>query len=668
MLEVDSILQGRYRIVRKLGQGGMGAVYEAIDQRFGSTVALKETLVSGDALRKAFEREARLLNTLRHGALPVVIDYFTEGAGVFLVMQYIPGDDLMGMLEENGGPFAPDLALRWTDQLLDVLDYLHSHEPPIVHRDIKPQNLKLTRRGEVILLDFGLAKGSAGVAFGSESGSIAGYTPAYAPFEQIQGAGTDARSDLYSLAATAYHLLTGSAPTDALTRTGAILNSQPDPLRLANELNPKVPLAVSTLLHQAMAINREQRPSSAAEMRQMLHEVTDRPSEKYMDTVASGRGRETVANPRSSAAALAAATTSAPTMLSAPTVKAATTQPVEQKAGSSKKWLIVGALVVLAGIAVGAFLFASSGKTTAPAPAATTTPAPTAPATTATPAASPLKSFAFDVVTLAADGKLANRVSKQAQYLSEDLGGAVSLDMVLIPAATFLMGSPGSEPARFGEEGPQRNVEMRSYYMGKYEVTQAQWRTVASLPKVNRDLNPSPSGFDGVARPVENVSWDEAVEFCARLSKKTGRTYRLPTEAEWEYTCRAGTTTPYHFGDTISPEFANYDGRTSYAGGAKGVFRKETAPVGSLGAANAFGIYDMHGSVWEWCLDPWHKDYNGAPLDGSVWQSGGDTSKRVIRGGAWNREANHCRSAYRLKESPGKKFDVIGFRVVAESK
>src|SRR5688572_27854029 len=165
----------------------MGAVYLATDQRFGSSVALKETLVAGEPLRRAFEREARLLNTLQHAALPHVIDYFFEGEGQFLVMQFIPGEDLGHMLRRSGGPFSIDDVLKWADQLLDLLDYLHTHEPAIVHRDIKPENLKLTQRGNVILLDFGLAKGLAEGAPGTTqaTGSILGYTPHYASLEQI---------------------------------------------------------------------------------------------------------------------------------------------------------------------------------------------------------------------------------------------------------------------------------------------------------------------------------------------------------------------------------------------------------------------------------------------------------------------------------------------------
>lgn len=275
MLTPDTVLQGRYRIVRQLGQGGMGAVYEAIDQRLDTTVALKETLFADERLRKQFEREARLLARLHHPALPRVSDHFSEGDGQFLVMQFIPGDDLSEMMTRKRGPFPVDQVLTWADQLLDALDYLHTQDPQIVHRDIKPQNLKLTSRGQIILLDFGLAKGQAGeMSRVTTSASIFGYTPNYAPLEQIQGLGTDSRSDLYSLGATLYHLMTGVKPPDALTRAAALVNTQPDPLARASEANSAIAPEVDHLLSRSMAQNREQRYANAAEMRRDLHGST----------------------------------------------------------------------------------------------------------------------------------------------------------------------------------------------------------------------------------------------------------------------------------------------------------------------------------------------------------------------------------------------------------
>jgi serine/threonine protein kinase len=271
MLTPETILQNRYRVVRQLGQGGMGAVYEAVDERLDSTVALKETFFADERLRKQFEREARLLARLHHPALPRVSDHFSEADGQFLVMHFIAGDDLGEMSAKRGGPFPPEEVLTWLDQLLDALDYLHTQDPQIIHRDIKPQNLKLTPRGQIILLDFGLAKGQAGeISRVTTSGSIFGYTPNYAPLEQIQGLGTDARSDLYALAATMYHMMTGVKPPDALTRAAAIVNGQPDPLKPAHEINSSVPPQSALVLQAALAQNRDQRYASAAEMRNAL--------------------------------------------------------------------------------------------------------------------------------------------------------------------------------------------------------------------------------------------------------------------------------------------------------------------------------------------------------------------------------------------------------------
>lgn len=274
MLTPETVLQGRYRIVRQLGQGGMGAVYEAIDQRLDTTVALKETFFNDERLRKQFEREARLLARLHHPALPRVSDHFSEADGQFLVMQFIPGDDLSEMMTRKRGPFPVNQVLTWADQLLDALDYLHTQDPQIVHRDIKPQNLKLTTRGQIILLDFGLAKGQAGeISRVTTAASIFGYTPNYAPLEQIQGLGTDPRSDLYALAATLYHLMTGVKPPDALTRAAALVNNQPDPLSKASEAHAAISPDVDDVLAEAMAQNREQRYATAADMRRALHEA-----------------------------------------------------------------------------------------------------------------------------------------------------------------------------------------------------------------------------------------------------------------------------------------------------------------------------------------------------------------------------------------------------------
>src|SRR5918912_2326756 len=273
MIAPGTVLQNRYAVERQIGQGGMGAVYVATDQRFGSTVALKETFFDDPSLSKAFEREARLLNHLRHPALPKVSDHFTEGTEQFLVMEFIQGSDLGELLKARGGAFPVADVLRWADELLDVLEYLHGQKPPVVHRDIKPQNIKRTACGKIILLDFGLAKGTPAQTHATATGSVLGYSPMYAPLEQVQGTGTDPCSDIYSLGATLYHLLTGAAPVDALTRASAVINNQPDPLRPAHVANPQVPIAVGKVIQRAMAQKSALRPKTAAEMRAMLRQA-----------------------------------------------------------------------------------------------------------------------------------------------------------------------------------------------------------------------------------------------------------------------------------------------------------------------------------------------------------------------------------------------------------
>jgi len=278
MLTNDTVLQGRYRIVRQLGQGGMGAVYEAIDERLDTTVALKETLFTDEKLRKQFEREARLLARMHHPALPRVSDHFNEAEGQFLVMQYIAGEDLSAMLTQRNSPFPQQEVLRWADQLCDALDYLHTQDPQIIHRDIKPQNLKLTARGQIVLLDFGLAKGAAGqMSVVTTSASIFGYTPNYAPLEQVQGLGTDPRSDIYALVATLFHLITNVKPPDALSRASAIVNGLPDPLPLANHVTAQVSVAVAAVLNQGMSQKRDDRFASASELREAFRMAAAQP-------------------------------------------------------------------------------------------------------------------------------------------------------------------------------------------------------------------------------------------------------------------------------------------------------------------------------------------------------------------------------------------------------
>jgi serine/threonine protein kinase len=272
ILPPKTLIQGRYRVARLIGRGGMGAVYEATDIRLKISVALKQTLVGGTQFRRAFQREALLLARLRHPALPVVTDYFTDDDAQFLVMQFLPGPDMASLLAKRDAPFDLPTALGWADQLLGVLEYLHGQEPPVIHRDIKPQNLKLASDGAIILLDFGLAKGSAAQSQVASS-SILGFTPHYAPLEQIRSSGTGPRSDLYALAATLYHLLAGVPPISAIERADAAVNDQPDPLIPLHKANIHVPATISEVFAQTLALRTDVRPASAAAMRAALQEA-----------------------------------------------------------------------------------------------------------------------------------------------------------------------------------------------------------------------------------------------------------------------------------------------------------------------------------------------------------------------------------------------------------
>jgi formylglycine-generating enzyme required for sulfatase activity len=264
----------------------------------------------------------------------------------------------------------------------------------------------------------------------------------------------------------------------------------------------------------------------------------------------------------------------------------------------------------------------------------------------------------FEVVTVNDTGEIANRETAQAQQFTEDLGNGVLLEMVAIPPGKFTMGSSEDEAERRDAEGPRRRVTVPAFFIGKYAVTQAQYQAITGQ-------NPSAFKENGANRPVEQVNCGEAIAFCEALSQQTGHTYRLPSEAEWEYTCRAGTETPFAFGVTITPDLANYNGNRVYGQGPEGTALEQTTEVGQF-PPNRFGLYDLHGNVWEWCQDTWHDNYEGAPVDSSAWMEG-DHQTRVVRGGAWSSLPWDCRSACRYLQLLGERYDFLGFRVVCSA-
>ncbi|BCL37549.1 bifunctional serine/threonine-protein kinase/formylglycine-generating enzyme family protein [Nostoc sp. MS1] len=266
-----------------------------------------------------------------------------------------------------------------------------------------------------------------------------------------------------------------------------------------------------------------------------------------------------------------------------------------------------------------------------------------------------LQTFQFETVTIDARGNITNRRNQEAKYFVQDLGNGVTLEMVKIPGGTFTMGSPEGEAGRGTNESPQHRVTVPGFFIGKYAVTQAQYQAI---------MGTNPAYFKGEKRPVETVSWDDAVKFCKRLSQKAKKTYSLPSEAEWEYACRAGTSTPFYFGETITTDLINYDSNLPYGATPKGKYRQQTTDVGNF-PPNAFGLYDMCGNIWEWCQDVYNESYQSAPIDGSAWLTGKDNNVKLLRGGSWNNITWNCRSANRNRLANAVRSYSVGFRLVA---
>ncbi|HEV2764745.1 MAG TPA: SUMF1/EgtB/PvdO family nonheme iron enzyme, partial [Pyrinomonadaceae bacterium] len=735
VLSYNTILQGRYRVLQLLGHGGMGAVYLAMDENLKCRVTIKETFATADEreLRRAFEREACLLANIRHQAFPKVTDYFEYGDGLFFVMDYIDGEDLAKALKIRDRPFPVASVLGWADSLLAALAELHAFHPPIVHKDIKPANIKLSPKGEIFLLDFGLAKGAAGQMSTVPSRNYShlhGHTPHFAPPEQIAGTGTNPRSDLYSLAATLWCLLTGEVPPDASQRNDALNNGQPDPLRPASALNPEVTPAVAAVLTRAMSLNRALRPADAAEMREALREAVEAPrraaaarereeADERLRLEGERAGREAAeaeaaklldAERAAHAAELQRVTEEHDAMLTGARQEAERlgSELAQAKAELERLEKTVSAdeadIQLLANkVSVAEQKLDAETKARAEAEAALLRLRHEMSQLTRRnrEALEELEQFRRLLSKRKAERESARREAAQifkeleatralAHQLSEEkdvklaegpniyrrrdivlasaasaalamlLVGAIGLlaamwrneasgavpsesglrvnangvdvDMVRIAGRTFTMGSPESEPNREVSEGPQHKVNVPAFNIGRYEITQAQWRAVARLPKVSLDLPEDPSYFKGGDLPVENVSWHEATEFCARLSKATGRTFRLPTEAEWEYAARADAAGGYPLDLSLFAWYADNSGKQRIDSTAlwdsddgKGSYRNKLAENGcqtrlvGQKQANAFGLYDTLGNVWEWCLDNWHDNYNGAPADGSGW-------------------------------------------------
>jgi formylglycine-generating enzyme required for sulfatase activity/predicted Ser/Thr protein kinase len=638
MLSPNTILRERYRIIHQLGHGGMGAVYQAMDENLSCVVAVKETFATTDEQRRAFRREAELLANLSHPTLPRVMDHFTHGEGQFLVMQFVPGHDLAELLELREQAFPPAKVIDWADQLLDALEELHSSDPPIIHRDIKPSNLKVTPKGKVLLLDFGLAKGVAGQMSTADvdrhGRSIYGYTPNYAPLEQMRGGGTDPRSDLYSLAATLWTLLTGQVPPDALSRVAEKEDGNPDPLRPAHEINPQVPVRISDVLTRAMSLNRNQRQASAAEFRNELRDV--RQAEFEQATLPLQRPN------------IQKSTSLSPTPLVEGTIKAP--EPAPQRSRSKPQQV----------------------------PTMRVDSPPPVPSLESSAAVSTANSFAgedrqrktWKPAALIVTGVLFLAVSISVvawsgwrPWAREQANGPTKTNpqvgttvpanpkaptgMVYVPGGDFTMGRDEKDGGDEYER-PAHKVTVKPFFMDINEVTRQQYQEFVNqtghVAPANWTNKHFPAGTG--QQPVTDVTWDDANGYAKWAGK------RLPNEEEWEFAARGTDGRLYPWGNDWSAGLANAD-RASNG----------MVDVGTYKGRSPFGAYDMVGNAWQWTASKL-----AAYPGGSIPQIAGANLK-VIRGCTYACKASQSTTTYRRGwPATGADYNNTGFRCVEDVK
>ena len=619
----ELLLAGHYKVTQLLSdKGGFGKTYQVEDLYDNNKVKVLKVLTLNVAKAvELFQQEAAVLKQLRHPGIPQgdgYIEFFPKNSQNpvhCFVMQYIEGMDLEEYLGQRGRPIDQKMALKWLKEIAEILQVVHGEN--FFHRDIKPSNIMLQPNGKLALIDFGTVREMTGTYMAKQnSGAITKISSAgFTPPEQENNRAVP-QSDFFALGRTFVYLLTGKLPTDP-----AIYDSYNNELKWRGFTKEISPLLVD-FIDELMAGKASQRPDNPGVILQRLAEI------EYQLYPPPKPKTQTVP----------------PTLVSQPFL--------------SRRKLIKIAGFGIAGFGgvgvIGSFLLREDNSPLVSSKGSGGQNQPVAdPPQPPLEKGGQLDSFFFEMVRVSDRGDIVTKEILEAEYSREDLGNGVTLDMVAIPGGTFMMGSPETEKERNSNEGPQRSVTVPAFFMAKYPVTQAQWQAV---------MGNNPSNFKGANRPVEKVSWNDAVAFCQKLSQITGKNYRLPSEAEWEYACRAGTTTPFYFGETITTDLANYDGNYTYGNGPKGVFRQQTTDVGSF-PPNAFGLYDMHGNVWEWCQDVWHENYNGAPTDGSAWESGGDSSQRLLRGGVWYGDPRYCRSAHRLCYGPGVRAHYIGFRI-----
>ena len=655
---------GHYEILAKLGTGGMGTVYKATDREAGITVALKvlpRELVRDRQVVDRFLRGGRLAAEIKHPNVVHVYEVGQSGPDYFIAMEFVDGPTVARKVKSEQ-QVSEQEALDITKQVAAGL--AAAHAKGIVHRDIKPSNIMITESGVAKLTDLGIARvvDRADMDI-TRTGHYVG-TPKYMSPEQcISSKDVDVRSDIYSLGATLFHMLTGRPPFEGDSIFEVMKQQAGSRLPNPRQYNRQISNMTHDLIWRMMAKTPAGRPQTAQEVIDIIERIERfrRGGTAEDERVVQAVHEETVE----------------------PAPRRRDARGVRRRVLNAAGVLLVVVLFAIAGwmwmqrlreaIPPAAETSvresvperpprlpprprrpprASDIKPTVPPPrkAPKKAPVPRPPETPKKAAESKLPKGWTQVTRGVKVATPQGEQWKQITYYRNTIG----MEFVLIPAGEFMMGSPASEGGRDRNEGPQHRVRItKPFYMGAFEVTQSQYQSVMSS---------NPSRFKGSKNPVERVSWNDAVEFCKRLSQREGVTYRLPTEAEWEYACRAGTTTPFYFGHTISTDQANYNGNYTYGNGGKGVYRNKTMSVGSF-APNTLGLYDMHGNVSEWCADCYARDYYlRSPLRDT--QGPGTAKSRVLRGGSCRHGPAACRSAARHPFDPSATHVNKGLRVV----
>ncbi|UKO97929.1 bifunctional serine/threonine-protein kinase/formylglycine-generating enzyme family protein [Nostoc sp. UHCC 0870] len=620
MPQPGDILRNHYKIIKILGSGGFGDTYLAqdIDLPGQPKCVVKHLKPNSDPavlqiVRRLFDSEAQVLYKLGNDSdqIPRLFAHFEENGEFYLVQEFVDGVDLSH--EIIPGEKLTEIAVtKLLQEILEILAVVHKKN--IIHRDIKPQNLMRRRQdGKIVLIDFGAVKEVNTMTVntqGQTSFSVAIGSLGYMPSEQAAGQ-PKLSSDVYAVGMLGIQALTGLQPNE--------LPKDPTDGEVIWRNLANVTEKLADVLNKMVSDYFRDRYLSAVEA---LAAITSlQPQQRQVTpTVPIPQPQQRQVPP--------------------PPPSATPTKIITPSWSRRKIIKTVGFAGAGLGLAIVVPRLSQSNSV---------------PITPFRIPSSSLQTFQFETVTVDAKGKITNRRNEEARYFTEDLGNGVSLEMVQIPGGTFTMGSPETEKDRESDESLQRQVTVPGFFMGKYEITQAQYQAI---------MGTNPANFKGEKRPVEQVSWDDAVEFCEKLSQKTGKTYRLPSEAEWEYACRAGTTTPFYFGETITPDLVNYGGNNPYGSAPKGEYRQQTTNVGIF-PPNSFGLYDMCGNIWEWCQDVHNNSYQGAPTDGSAWLIGSDNNIRLLRGGSWFSDAWACRSDARLRYARANRNISFGFRVVA---